>query len=189
MYSEIKETVYIAISAIVLSVVLGFVSIVNSVQRDIADVRNGQIISKNNVVQYKEYNKYDKKELIGEEVIECIRMFYDSGVTVYIESNIPLKKYNMETYMRPENRQYFSVKEGGALLNWFNSTKRYRGYLVYNSEDIEAKSNRMLNKYRLMPESISGTKEEKYNALDICDGEPMENSEVTGILIIDADLL
>lgn len=192
MESEIREMVYIAISALVLSIVLGFISIMGMVQGDIARTRNDEIAGNKNMMQYKEYNKYNQNELCGEEVVECIRLNYDQGITIYVASSaIPsapagLNEFNMTTYMVPANKQFFSVEEGGDLLSWFNNSKRYRAYLVYNSEKPQVKYERMMDDYMFTPEAVTGTLNEKYEALDSCEGIPVVNSEVTSILIIDS---
>lgn len=188
--SEIKEVIYIAISAIVLSLVLGFISVVGTIQKDIATARNEDIIGRNNMIQCKKFSKYDKKELVGEEVIECIRMYYDSELTIYVGSgSIAHNTFNLEEYMKSGNRSYFTVDEGSILLNWFRNDKKYRSYLVYNSMDPEATYNYIMNEYGYTIESIVGTLEDKYKALDKIVGNPLVHSEVTGIIIIDVEEL
>jgi hypothetical protein len=187
MDSEIKEVVFISISAIILSIVLGFVSVMGIVQRDIAQTRNDEVAGNQSMIQLKEYNKYDKNEICGEEVVECIRLYYDKGITIYVASNaITHHVFNLQDYMTVANQQYYSVKEDGVLLAWFNSSKKYKAYLVYNSEPPLNMYNRMIAKYNLTPASVTGTLQQKYDALDNSAGIPVQNSEITGILIIDS---
>jgi len=190
MDSEIKEVVYIAISAILLSLVLGFIAVVGVVQRDIAQARNDTIVGNINMGQHRKYSKYDKKEITGEEVIECIRMYYDSGIDIYVASDdIEQNKFNLEEYMKSGNREYFIVREGGKLLSWFSHDKKYRAYLVYNSENLEDKYNRMMNKYEMSNAYVSGSMQERYKEMDEIDGYKSRSFEVTGILIIDINRL
>ncbi len=174
MIEEIKEVVYIAISAIILSVVLGFVSIMGTVQKDISATRNGELTGNKTMMQSSKYDKYNSREIVGEEVIECIRAYYDTGITIYVKApGVALDTYNLDTFGVAANKQYFSADEGSAMLNWFPNSKKYRAYLVYNDEKPSVKYARIL---------ASGQMEDT-------DKAPVAGSEVTSIIIVDESLL
>ena len=193
MTDEIKEVVYIAIGAIILSMVLGYMSLMGTIKNNIAEVRNSEIAGQNNIMQHNKYTKYNKKELSGEEVIECIRAYYDTGIDIYVGSTrISHHLFNLNEYLSGKDI-YFEFQENidgtkSYLQQWFTSDDYFRAYLIYNSEDIEKAYTRIMKQYG-PSKGNSVSKELKYEALDKCVGEPMQNSEVTGILIIDSRLL
>lgn len=86
MQDEVKKVVYIAIGAMLLAIVLGFVSVLLSIRTDIAEIRNSEIAANKQLEQYRKFNKYDSKTLIGDEVIECIRMYYDKDVSIIVNT-------------------------------------------------------------------------------------------------------
>lgn len=188
MTDEMKEVIYLAISAMILSVVLGFVAIMGTVQRNIAEARNNEVAGQVSIEQNNKYDKYNKRELIGEEVVECIREYYDSGITIYVRADgIAQDTYNLSIYTDDSKKKYFSVADGSYLMSWFtgSATKRYKSYLVYNTENPITKFNNMMNKFRATNEYVSGTLKQKCDKLDELDTPPPSGSEVTGIIIID----
>lgn len=86
MENEVRDTIHIAISLILVSMVIGFIVYCASVVSGIGSLRTEEVASNNRVVQYREYNAYDEKTLIGDEVIELIRQKYDDGVTIFVDS-------------------------------------------------------------------------------------------------------
>ena len=59
--SEIKETVYIAVSLMILSLVLGMVVVVTDIRSDFANIRNAEITTAKQMSEYRKYNKYDDR--------------------------------------------------------------------------------------------------------------------------------
>ena len=199
MDSEIKEIVYISVSVLVLSIILTFISLMGTIQNNIARTRNDEIAGNKNMVQQEKYSEYNMTELVGEQVIECIEMYYDQNITIFVESTpVPINTFNLDAYTTsPIN---FSVAASdNTLATWFTNTGRYRAYLVYNSASPQAIYNTIMASYR--SKSVSGQaytgnpttdatiRASKYAALDSCIGTPLIDSEVTGILIIDATKL
>lgn len=185
---EIRETVYIATSAIVLSVVLGFLFVMNNITADIVSTRNEYLANNYSLEQYRKFGKYNGGLLSGEEVIECIRLFYNTGVSVYIEtndSNIVQRVFNLEEYSNPERQKYFDIvdDDNKYLLDWFSGKEGYKAYLLFNNENWRAKVNKLKSAYRL--ENAGSTIQSKSDALDNCYKPSGDISNVTGILIID----
>lgn len=193
MTDEVKEVVYIAIATILLGIILSYVALMGTLKRDMAKVRNNEVAGTNNIIQYNKYAKYNRNELVGEEVIECIRAYYDTGIDIYVGSDrISHHLFNLNEYLNGKS-QYFVFSENidgskSYLQQWFTSSDTYRAYLIYNSEDIQMAYDRIMRKYGA-PKGDSVSKQVKYAKLDSCVGEPIQNSEVTGILIIDTRLL
>ena len=86
MQDEVKKVIYIAVGAMLLAIVLGFVSVLIDIRSNIAEIRNNEIAANKSLEQYRKFNKYDSKTLIGDEVIECIRMYYDKDVTIIVNT-------------------------------------------------------------------------------------------------------
>ena len=198
MESEIKEVVYIAVGAIILSIVLGLLAIVMSVTRDMSSVRNNEVQGNMNVMEYRAFNKYDHNTLNGDEVIECITNFYDTGVEIVVKTDI----YDMSDYDYTEisgGEEYADNVDTSSeflryrlsdltngreakyeiekLMQNYTTDREYRAYLVYNS----LKPGLKFNDIHYNVTDISNLEEE----LDRVAGfNELANSEVTGILFI-----
>lgn len=174
MESEIREVVYISITAFLVSIVLSFASYMISIQRDLAEVRTNDIVSNRNVEEYRKFNKYENKYVSGNEVIECIRMYYDSGIDIFV-SNITntmitdaggIVQAGMDARIF-SNDEYAVSKtkfEVDKLMKWLTSSDKYYARLVYDSEDVVVAYNN----------TVVGNKYNKSTA----------SSEVTGIIFI-----
>lgn len=198
MDSEIKEVVYIAVTAIVLSIVLGLVSVVMNITRDMSDIRNNEVQGNINVMEYRQFNKYDHNTLNGDEVIECITNFYDTGIEILVKTDVYnlgsydyIEEYGGEEYADAINtssdflRYRISDLTTGktakydidTLMGNFTTDRDYRAYLIYNSLKPGVKFNDI--HYNVL--NISNIEK----ALDDAAGfNQMANSEVTGILLI-----
>lgn len=82
--SEIKETVYIAISCMLAAAVLGLVAFVMDIRSDLASVQNNEIVTKIDMDAYAKFNKYQGAVLYGEDVMAVIREFADTDIAVYV---------------------------------------------------------------------------------------------------------
>lgn len=85
--NEVREVVYLAVSLILVAAVLAFVNYISIVRGDMAELRNNEIQSGIHIEQYRDYNGYDRKEIIGEDVVELIRGKYDQ-ITIYMDYRI-----------------------------------------------------------------------------------------------------
>ena len=198
MDSEIQEVVYIAVTAIVLSIVLGLVSVVMNITRDMSNIRNNEVQGNINVMEYRQFNKYDHNTLNGDEVIECITNFYDTGIEILVKTDVYnlgssdyIEEYDGEEYADAINtssdflRYRISDLTTGKtakydidiLMQNFTTDKEYRAYLVYNSLKPGLKFNDM----HYSDENLTGSIEDLDKAAGF---NQMANSEVTGILFI-----
>jgi len=190
MNSEIKEVVYIAVSLIILSIVLGFVAILSNVQGDIAQIRNNEVIGNQNLIQAREFNKYDRGFIIGPEVVEVILKLKESDISVQVYTDLNnFRIFNLSQYLIPANEVFYSIEPGSFLLTTFNSNTRFRTYLIYNNQNITEKFTSMRQQYLLTPERVSGTIQQKINALDRFYVNQGRGAKVTGILIVNIDSL
>ena len=85
MENEAREITYLSIGLVTIAIVLTFITFAMTVTRNIAQARNEEIKSTDNIEQYREYNAYDGKTLIGDEIIELIRYKYNSGIDIFID--------------------------------------------------------------------------------------------------------
>lgn len=141
---EIKHTVYIAISAILLSIVLTFISVVMRIGSDFAAVRNDELATNLILQQAHKFNKYDNKIIYGDDVIELIRMYYDSGLEIYINtpdgSGGPIRINPQTVRTNP------SLVSLAYLQSKFTPTKKFLAQVVYNAADPSKVSSPMVNK-------------------------------------------
>ena len=139
MQDEVKKVIYIAVGAMLLAIVLGFVSVLIDIRSDIAEIRNNEIAANKSLEQYRKFNKYDSKTLIGDEVIECIRMYYDKDVTIIVNT----RKNRINNRVIDAS----SVEvENGVVVNdprQFNTTQyvlsRKPGYVPYDYFRVSTK--------------------------------------------------
>ena len=128
---EVKETVYIAISAILLALVLGLASVLINIRNDIASARNEEILSAQDMVQYRQFNKYNDKVISGDDVIELIRLYYTEGIDIYINSKDGTPgaiRINASTLQA--NPALVSLD---YLQSSFPNNRTYRAQVVYNA--------------------------------------------------------
>ena len=96
--SEIKETIYIAMSLILAAAVLGMVAFVMDIRSDFASVHNQEIMARNQVSSYAEYDKYQDEILYGEDVIALIREYANTEIKVYIDELVWTKGDSTKGY-------------------------------------------------------------------------------------------
>ena len=84
--SEIKETVYIAISCILAAAVLTLVAFVMDIRSDLAEVHNTELSSQRSMMAYQEFNKYQNNVLYGEDIMQLIREYAGSGIAIYFDT-------------------------------------------------------------------------------------------------------
>lgn len=136
--SEIKETVYIGVSLILIAAVLGVFAVVVDIRGDFASLKNENIVSFNSLKEYRKYNAYDDKNgLFAEEIITLITQYYDSGLDIYIDAyGLKGILINNETI---DSVPYFK-KPHELVKNYFGDTilnrKTYWVGLVYDWQDV-----------------------------------------------------
>lgn len=131
--SEIKEVVYIAISAILLSIVLTFVSTLIGVRNDLAEIRNNEIHSAQDLEKYREFNKYNGTNVFGEDIIEAIRQYYNSDLTIYVnKSGSTGTSY---TVTKDAVRAGSVSVDLDYLQNRFKPTSKFQAILAYDFRD------------------------------------------------------
>lgn len=83
--SEIKETIYVAISLMLAAAVLGLVAFVLDIRSDFASARNMETATKQSMETYTAFNKYQGQILYGEDVIAIIREYAGTDIAVYVD--------------------------------------------------------------------------------------------------------
>jgi len=141
---EVKETVYIAISAMILALVLSMVAILLEIRSDLADARNGEILAANSNLEYRQFNKYDNNTIYGDEVIELILLYYDTGIDIYVDT--PDGASSQVLINEERVKQDPSIINLTELQNLFKPGSEYVSQLVYNAKDPSTVSGPTINK-------------------------------------------
>lgn len=132
--NEIKEVVYIAISAMLVALVLGMVSIIIDIRGDLAEVRNSEFQNAKIMQDYREFNKYkDGSIIFGEDIIEVVRKYKDTDITIFVNSVGGGASYYVDKTLAKANPNDYTVT---SLQNRFSPNFKYETYLVYNFEDV-----------------------------------------------------
>lgn len=85
MENETREVTYLALSLMMIALVIGFISYGLGITRRVSAERNTEIAANEKIEQYRKFNAYDCKTLFGDDVVELIRMYYDSTVVIYAD--------------------------------------------------------------------------------------------------------
>lgn len=159
--SEIKETIYIAISLMLAAMVLTLAAYVLSIRSDLASVKNTDIATQESMENFYTFNKYQGQILYGEDVIACIREFADTDISIYIDKLYDDKNNYMTYYLdRQKYIKYpnmasidfleYGGTQGGVTLNGgVQRDRTYFAYLVfseYSETDIKNASYSDMNK-------------------------------------------
>lgn len=136
MENEVRDIIQIAVNLILVSIIIGFIVFCANMVQSMGAVRNNEISSNNRVVQYREFNGYDQKPLIGDEVTELIRLKYDSGVTIFVDYRENKSTHDVVDAMHNNScmycvgndgdhrkfnlDQFIRHKESGPDFNYFN---------------------------------------------------------------------
>ena len=146
--SEIKETIYIAMSLILAAAVLGMVAFVMDIRSDFASVHNQEIMARNQVSSYAEYDKYQGTVLYGEDIIALIREYADTEVKVYIDKLVWTKGDPTEHYwvtrtkylQDPSQYSFSTLEESQNTDKGISRDATYFAYLVFDKyTDTEIK--------------------------------------------------
>lgn len=159
--SEIKETIYIAISCILAAAVLTLVAFVMDIRSDLAEVHNTELSSQRSMTAYQEFNKYQDNVLYGEDIMQLIREYAGSDVAIYVDElyldeRDPLKGLYLDVAKYKQDKKIASIDvlEYGKYKNElgneviFNELKggitrdrTYWVYLVFDAYDEQSVKN------------------------------------------------
>lgn len=132
--SEIKEVVYIAISLIILSMVLGVVVIVIDIRSDFAEIRNAEIVTTVQMKEYRKFNKFNNREITGVDIIELIREIKNSEIEVYVDKLNGGSLY----HLTPEKISLDNtIVDVDTLQSQIRPDYVYESYLRYDFEEVK----------------------------------------------------
>lgn len=134
--SEVKETIYIAVSAILLASLLTFISFLMTLRGEIAEVRNSEIYTYNTMSSLREFMKYNGQTLYGEDVVAAIRDYYDSGIRIGVKNSSGALIYYMDLYEAKTTEGQNKLKMD-YLQTTFPTSREYRAVLVYGDTPLE----------------------------------------------------
>lgn len=142
--SEIKETIYIAISCILAAAVLTLVAFVMDIRSDLAEVHNTELTSQRSISAYQEFNKYQDNVLYGEDIMQLIREYAGSEVTIYVDKLYLDGGSSPELYLDvakyKQNKKIASIEEleygtNSLLPGGIKRDHTYWVYLVFDEYD------------------------------------------------------
>ena len=142
--SEIKETIYIAISCVLAAAVLTLVAFVMDIRSDLAEVHNTELSSQRSMTAYQEYNKYQDNVLYGEDIMQLIREYAGSDVTIYVDKLYLDGGSSPELYLDvakyKQNKKIASIEEleygtNSLLPGGIKRDHTYWVYLVFDEYD------------------------------------------------------
>lgn len=180
--SEIKETIYVAISLMLAAAILGMVAFVLDIRSDFATIQNQEITARTEMSAFSEYDKYQDNILYGEDVMALIRECAGSDIAVYIdtlvckEGKINKIYLDREEYLKNPSKYSiyaleFGKDDGGnnVMKGGVSREATYYAYLVFGKyTDKEIKN--------------AGFTEQGYTDSD---GNPVyvNYSDVTGVVV------
>lgn len=133
--SEIKETVYIAVSLMILSLVLGMVVVVTDIRSDFANIRNAEITTAKQMSEYRKYNKYDDRVITGADIIALVREIQDLGVEIYVDKLNGGAFYHLTQAMVVTDKSIIDI---GNLQQLIKLNYVYHVYLRYDFENVKS---------------------------------------------------
>lgn len=131
--SEIRETIMIAISAVLLASLLGFVSYLMILRSDIASVRNSEVYATDSMSNFREFNNYTGVTLYGEDVVAAVRDYYDSDIKLAVKNPSGSIIYSID---KNKARQTPSLVDLTYLQGQFSTNNKYTAVLVYGQVDL-----------------------------------------------------
>ena len=142
--SEIKETIYIAISCVLAAAVLTLVAFVMDIRSDLAEVHNTELSSQRSMTAYQEYNKYQDNVLYGEDIMQLVREYAGSDVIIYVDKLYLDGGSSPELYLDvakyKQNKKIASIEEleygtNSLLPGGIKRDHTYWVYLVFDEYD------------------------------------------------------
>ncbi len=142
--SEIKETVYIAISCILAAAVLTLVAFVMDIRSDLAEVHNTELSSQRSMTAYQEFNKYQDNVLYGEDIMGLIREYAGTDVHIYIDKLYldggTKSEWYLDEAVYKTNKKIASIEEleygtNNLLPGGIKRDHTYWVYLVFDAYD------------------------------------------------------
>lgn len=133
--AEIRETVMIAVGAIMLSSLLTFIVFLFGIREDLADVRNNQVYATNELEHLYQYNVFEEGELYGVDVVSTIRDYYDTGTIIRVNSSTGSLIYQVDKQSAKNNPNLVKT-DYLSTVSGLEETSLYDVVLVYENIDM-----------------------------------------------------
>lgn len=142
---EIRETVNLALSAIILAALLSFIAFALSLTYQISGTYNDEVYTSESLQSYYQFSNLDgNNKLTGIDVVSVIRDYKDSEVMIQVR-----KLSGTETFTKVDNLlnksnvtidslecKYYAPLNGGAGCDKGSIDFEYKSLLVYGTQDI-----------------------------------------------------
>lgn len=130
---EIRDTVMIAVSMILLSILFGFIVYALNIRDDFAQARNNEIVTKDIINVVHKYGYLEGANLSAEDVIGLIRDNYDTDITVRVNNVV----YTRSQYLM--NKEYVSLDKLKTIYPTYDNNGKkikYKSFLAYSTTHI-----------------------------------------------------
>lgn len=179
--SEIKETIAIAVSAIILASLLSFIAYSMQLGYAMSTTHNNDVYTKESLASFKEFSKFEgRTELNHTDIVAAIRDYYttDTDILVMVNPSTSLL-YTKESAILNSNSVTYETLQAYYLNNGAQGMGNYDSYLVYGAPDLKVLANR-IKEFRAKP---NPTIEERKAFQDALKPSAFDTG-VTGIIFV-----
>lgn len=128
--NEIRDTIWIGITFILLAALLTFITFLFQVRSDFAEAKNNETVNKTALQEYSEFNGYDNTEVQGVDIISAIREYYNSGVRIGVKDPDGRLVYEVDETLAKADATLIDFDN---LYNTFDVSKKYKAGIVYST--------------------------------------------------------
>jgi len=128
---EFKEIFFFAVSLIIAAFIISFAALFGTTSRQMAEVRNSEIIAAENIMTARTYLAYDNQKVQGIDVIALLRENAKTGeLQIYIDKNAN------GTSMTMSSTNYTNTTWNlSSLFQSIKSDDFYTAILVYGDDN------------------------------------------------------
>lgn len=119
--SEVRDTVMIAVTMILLSVVLSFASYLMLVRGQYAEVRNNEVYVHQKLSDEKELNRFNE-DAYGVDIIAVIRDYYSTDIPITVKDRNGRTIYSIDKQRAADNP---TLVDNAYLFRVFNTGNLY----------------------------------------------------------------
>lgn len=129
IHNEIRDTVWLGISLILLAIILTFVVYLMGVRSDLADIKNAQATTDSELHEYAKYNQYNNVRVQGIDIASAVRDYYKEGIRIGVKDANGLLMYEVDDQLAKANP---SLVDFDFLTATFPVEQYYTAYVVHS---------------------------------------------------------
>lgn len=144
---EIRDTVNIALSAMILAALLAFISFVMTVSYNISSTYNTEVYAEESLASYYEFSNFDgSQKLSGLDIISAIREYSNSPIQIRVDVDGANKVYSKASATLDKDSVsietlkclYYTPNSGSPGCTLGSMDYVYKAVLLYGHTDILA---------------------------------------------------